>query len=374
MRKLVMLGVLMCVLAGTLSAPVGAAELRGLWVDAWHPGFKSPVETSAMVSKARECKFNALFVQARKRGDVYYNSSIEPMAKDVPLGYDPLADVVAKAHAAGLQVHAWISVYEVYHDTKWTSSDPRQVHIRHPEWLMKDDRGRNNFPGDKVFLDPGLPEVQAYLTGIVEEIVRNYNVDGIHLDIARYPGREGGYNDASIARFNKETAGTGKPDKDDEGWCDWRRAQVTQFVQTAYEKATRIRRQVKVSAAVSANRSNAYWHRFQDWEGWLRAGILDFAVPMVFAKDTRVFQAGCTEIAALATGRPIYIGQGGFKMSAENSLKQISIAREAGFAGIVVYSYACCSEPHEDDASSLMDELKSGHFAQPDTVPAISRK
>ncbi len=135
-----------------------------------------------------------------------------------------------------------------------------------------------------------------------------------------------------------------------------------------------IRPQVKVSAAVSANRSDAYWHRFQDWAGWLSAGILDFAVPLLFAKDTRVFQSGCEQVAALATGRPIYMGQGGFKMSAGKSVEQVGIARQAGFGGVVVYSYACCSEPYEDDARPLMDELKSSLFSKADSVPAIGGK
>ena len=362
------------VLAFGGAIPTRAAEMRGLWVDAFHPGFKSATETSAMVTKAKECNFNALFVQVRKRGDVYYSSAIEPRAHDIAPGYDPLADVVSKAHANGLEVHAWIAVYEVYHDTKWNTTDPRQVHARHPEWLMKDVNGKYKFPGDKVYLDPGLPEVQAYLIGIIDELVRNYDVDGIHLDIARYPGREGGYNDGSIALFNQETSRTGIPEPDDEAWCNWRRRQVTNLVRGVYQTAVGIRSRVKVSAAVFTNKSNAMDDLFQDWEGWLRAGILDSAVPMAFAKDNRVFRSTTQEMVASGNGRHIYIGQGGWKMSAANSLEQIQLVRTAGAEGTVIYSYHYCSRVAAGASGSLMDALKAGPFSQPDTVPILAWK
>jgi len=356
-----------------LASLAQAAEMRGIWVDAFHPGFKNPTETSAMVAKAKACNFNALFVQVRKRGDVYYNSSIEPRAGDLSPGYDALADIVTKAHAAGLEVHAWISVYEVYLDSKWTRAESGHVYLTHPEWLMKDDRGRVKFPGDKIYLDPGEPEVRAYLLSIVQEIVSRYDVDGIHLDIARYPSSTGGYNETSVALFNQQTARTGIPDKADEAWTAWRTSQVTRLIRDIYQKATGLKPRIKVSASVFANRADATANRFQDWEAWLRAGILDFAVPMNFAIDNRVFQAKCAETGTLSTGRAIYMGQGGWKMSPAKALEQIAMAREAGFGGIVVYNYAYCSKP-KGETPSLMDQLKTGPFSQADTLPAMGWK
>lgn len=154
------------ILPAVIAGPSVAAEMRGVWVDAFHPGFKTPEQTTAMVAKAKDCRFNALFVQVRKRGDVYYTSTIEPMAKDVAPGYDPLADVIKKAHEAGLEVHAWISVYEVYLDSKLSKSDASMVHLRHADWIMKDEFGKGKFPGDKVYLDPGTREVNQYLVGV----------------------------------------------------------------------------------------------------------------------------------------------------------------------------------------------------------------
>ena len=104
-----------------------AAEMRGLWVDAFHPGFKTAAETTEMVAKAKNAGFNAVFVQVRKRGDAYYTPTIEPRATDLSADYDPLADVIAKAHAAGLEVHAWVSALDVFVDSAWYASKEDHV-------------------------------------------------------------------------------------------------------------------------------------------------------------------------------------------------------------------------------------------------------
>ncbi len=358
MRKIIALAVLVCILA----IPA-AAEMRGLWVDAFHPGVKSPKETADMVSAAKACNITDLFVQVRKRGDVCYNSSIEPMAADVAPGYDPLADVVARAHSVGMKVHAWITVYEVYHDTKWNKAHPRQVHVRHPEWLMKDHRGSTRLPDDEVFLDPGLPEVQAYLADIVEEIARSYDVDGIHLDVVKYPSPDTGYNDASLARFAKHSGKSGKPDGKDEAWTDWRCDQITEFVKLSNQRLKKVNKKAALSAAVYANRFDARLNKMQDWVKWSNTGLVDFVVPMIFAINDGVFEQMCKDALLASRKAPVYIGQGGFKTSPESAVRQVETAVRLGAPGTVIYSYWTCCRPRGNGSISVLDALRAGPFA-----------
>ena len=364
MKTMIVLMVLACLLASVPAFPA-AAEMRGLWVDAFHPGFATPEQTAEMVSTAKACNFNTLFVQVRKRGDVYYRSAIEPMASNVTPGYDPLADVLAKAHAAGLKVHAWITVYEVYHDTKWNKADPRQVHVKHPEWLMKDARGSTKLVDDAVFLDPGLPDVQTYLADIAEEIASNYPIDGIHLDVAKYPAPETGYNEISLARFEKDTGKSGKPDGKDEAWSNWRRDRITAFVQEAGQRLKNANPKAQLSAAVFSNKFDAYLNKFQDWDKWVNTGLVDFVVPMVFAVDDRAFEQLCTETLAVSKGKaPVYIGQGGFKTDPEATARQVEIARKLGSPGVVEYSYWTCCKPRAGESLSVLEALGAGPFAE----------
>src|SRR5687767_10485608 len=88
----------------------GAQEMRGFWADTFHAGLRNSNETSALVAAARAANCNALFVEVRKRGDAYYRNGLEPVATDVAAGFDPLADLIAKAHSGTerLEVHAWM--------------------------------------------------------------------------------------------------------------------------------------------------------------------------------------------------------------------------------------------------------------------------
>lgn len=351
--------ILLLFLLPILAGPTAGSELRGLWVDAYHPGFKTPDETAEMVARAADCGFDTLFVQVRKRGNVYYKSDIEPMAPDAEEGYDALADVLSRARKAGLKVHAWIIVYEVHHDNKWVKTAPNQIHEKRPEWLTRDNRAQTKLPGDVIFLDPGLPEVQDYLVSIVEEIARKYKVDGVHLDGIKYPGASTGYNEKSLARFRRETGAKETPGGEDETWCKWRREQVTAVVRRMHEALAKVRPGIELSAAVLPNIREAVEDKFQDWQGWLKDGILDAAVPMVFTTQADVFEHQSKEITSAAGGKTVYLGQAGFRMDAEAAVGQIESAKALGAQGVVLYSYHTCRVPRSDSKTATMDALKA---------------
>ena len=173
--------------------PARASEFRGLYVDAFHPGFKSHEEVTQMVAAAKAANFNALIVQVRKRGDAYYNSHIEPKASDISAGYDPLADIITQAHAQGLEIHAWLAVYEVSH-TKYSNLPEVHIARAHPEWLMCNRKGKTSVGDGKIYVDPGVPAVREHFVSIVTDLLARYQIDGIHLDNIRYPYLNQGYN------------------------------------------------------------------------------------------------------------------------------------------------------------------------------------
>ena len=85
-----------CSIVGQLSAE--SNRLRAFWADAYHQGFGNAAEVTKLIADARSANANAVFVQVRKRGDAYYESKYEPRAPRIAMGYDPLADIIAKAH------------------------------------------------------------------------------------------------------------------------------------------------------------------------------------------------------------------------------------------------------------------------------------
>src|ERR671932_1565363 len=112
--------------ADTLDPP----ELRAVWVDAFHDGFKTPEQVDELVDWARAANLNALFVQVRRRGDAYYLKSFEPRTEDPDLtpGFDALQYLIDRAHAGSqaLQVHAWLATLPIWNKHA-PPSDPRHV-------------------------------------------------------------------------------------------------------------------------------------------------------------------------------------------------------------------------------------------------------
>jgi uncharacterized lipoprotein YddW (UPF0748 family) len=347
--------------------PTGPAQVRALWVDGFHDGFKSPKQVDTLIARAHQGNLNALFVQVRKRGDAYFLKGVEPAASDIDYpghpNWDPLAYLVQKAHTANppLEVHAWMNTFFVG-QTSAVFED------------MGDQWGNLKFDGGNDgygYLDPGIPAVRAYTEQVMSEVVRRYNVDGIHLDFVRYPdGGDWGYSKIALALYAKASGSAARPAPADPAWQQWRRDQVTAFVQDLHDQIARIRPQVKLSAALIAYgpgpKSEADWLHsrtysdvYQDWSTWFRLGYLDIGVPMNYDRDSSPTQLGW--FRAWETWEKdrqgkaqLLIGIGAFLNYPEDTITQIRAALAPTASGnqplgVAIYSYASTSLYGTDD-------------------------
>ena len=187
-------------LAGTLvslrsvaAEPASPSETRALWV--LRTSLASPESIQALVRSARQNGFNTLLVQVRGRGDAYFAQGLEPRAAELqrqPDSFDPLATVLAAAHAAGLKVHAWVNVNTLWNQATPPGSADHVYHRHGPQaqgydrWLNKRADGEERI-GNNFFIDPGHPDAVEYIVAGVQSILQNYDVDGINLDYVRYP-------------------------------------------------------------------------------------------------------------------------------------------------------------------------------------------
>lgn len=357
-RRSVALGLYALWLLVRTQVPAQCGEFRGVWVDSWGTGFRTPQETAQMVDLMAGHGFSAIFVQVRSRGDAYYNSSIEPRGSKVPDGYDPLADILARAHKQGVQVHAWVMLYDAWNQSRFVQLSSSHVCAKHPDWLTQDVDGRQTYVNGRMYLDPGLPEVRDYLELVVSDIVRRYAIDGIHLDGLRYPDSSFGYNPRAVSLFNMEYKREGKPAPDDRQWADWRRAQVTGLAQYLARSVHRIRPSAKVSLAAYWNQTEARDRFFQDWPTWARAGYFDFIVPMVFVpKDVPSLVTMVDGELACAPGATIYIGQGAWRYPAATTNRHIRVIRGRGVGGFVLFDYTALSTRRKD-GTCLADDLQ----------------
>jgi len=363
----------------TPSARPASGEVRALWVQ--RATITSPSSIRALVQSAKAAGFNTLLVQVRGRGDAYYQSKLEPRPAALsrqPLTFDPLETVLAEAHQAGLRVHAWVNA-NLVSDAE-PSLLPEHLVYTHPEWLMvpRDlaaDLWTVNPRSDEylaalsryarahsdriegLYASPLQPASAQHTLKVIADIADRYAVDGIHLDYIRFPGSDYDYSPAAIAQFRRYV----QPRLSDaerrhydarakteplfytqmlpQRWQEFRQERLTDLV-TRVRSAVKVRRPAAiVSAAVFPDANEAAVHRLQNWEGWLRDGLLDVVCPMAYTTDPALFRSQIANVRRLAGARPVWAGIGAFQLSSLEAVLNIRAARELGVQGVILFSY-----------------------------------
>lgn len=342
--------ILLVIAVIVLCSPVNAVEFRGAWVSTWGAGFRNQQEINETLAAVKKAGLNALVVEVRKAGDAYYDSKIEPIASDVPAGFDPLAYTIEKAHAEGMQVHAWVVVYRVWKG-KELPSDPKHVLRAHPEWRNISYDGKTE-AAEGVFLDPGIPEYREHFARVCEDIVKHYAVDGIHYDYVRYPGQDWGYSEIALKRYYAETGAAEKPKPDDPKWLQWKRDQVTAMVKLVHDRVKAINPNVKIQASTipwgdcpqDFKDATPYREVCQDWRSWMEQGLIDENCPMVYSREgqesgAKYFRGWVDGTKRWSYGRSVYIGMSATWNTPEQMMQQIDAARKGGLQGFLLFSF-----------------------------------
>jgi uncharacterized lipoprotein YddW (UPF0748 family) len=293
-----------------------------------------------MVNDLKAANFNTIFFQVRARGNAYYTSSYELWAENLTgtlgrdPGWDPLAFLLSEAHNVGMEVHAWFNVYKVRGPTPAGPSLPQHITRTHPEWtIVYDGEG---------WLDPGLPTVRTYLLNVALDLVRKYEIDGIHFDFIRYPGRD--FPDAeTFRRF-----GNGM-DRE-----DWRRDNIDRFVSEFYDSATALKPLLKVGSAPlglydgglkNGNSSGGYFSYYQDSQGWLRKRKHDYLAPQLYwplgsSNGNPDFAVLVRDWQQHSSGRHIYAGIAAYRPEIQRDIPiYIDKVRATGAAGEAYFRY-----------------------------------
>jgi uncharacterized lipoprotein YddW (UPF0748 family) len=387
-RSLRFLIVAVLLLAGGVLPRAAAepGEVRALWV--LRSSLTSPASISSLVRTAHDQGFNTLLVQVRGRGDAYYRSSIEPRAADLssePASFDPLATVLTEAHRAGIRVHAWVSVNLISSAVELPASHDHLVYT-HPEWLMVPraiaqelqhvDPFNPGYVGrisrwtrdqldevEGLYASPLQPDAAAYTRRVIADLVQRYDVDGVHLDYARFPSAQFDYSRFAIAEFRADVrprigADLRKkldaqqvddlfayPDALPQEWAAFRRARQTALVSGIREAVHAARPHAMVTAAVVPDPQQAFDQRLQDWRSWVDTGLVDAICPMAYAQDPAKFAEQITAARAGAGSHTVWAGIGAYRLPPAQTVDDIQTARKLGVAGIVLFSYDSLTGP-----------------------------
>jgi uncharacterized lipoprotein YddW (UPF0748 family) len=306
-------------------------EFRGVWVATvanidWpsKPGLNIDQQKAELIGILEQHKgngMNAIMLQVRPAADAFYAKSREPWSQwlmgrqglaPAP-GYDPLEFAIKEAHYRGMELHAWFNPYRA---TTSAAAVVNETHMtrKRPDLFF-------TYGGKKQF-DPGIPEVRDYIIQVILDVVKGYDVDGIHFDDYFYPYKIAGQRINDDATFKKYGSGFGKI-------ADWRRENVDVLIKALGDSIHFYKNHVKFGVSPfgiwknknedtlgsATNGLSNYSELYADSRKWIKEGWVDYINPQVYFSFTRSAAPFGTLVDWWANntyGRHLYIGQAAY--------------------------------------------------------------
>lgn len=382
--------------------PAVKREMRSAWVaTVWRLDWPQTVISSTgnasqisaqkkqmttMLDSLQLNNMNAVCFQVRSRCDAFYKSSYEPWSSDLVStrgmdpGYDPLAFCIEECHKRGMECHAWLNPYRYESAVGQWNGTPKAYRTDHPDWLLD--------IGEASILNPALPEVRQRICDIIDEIVRNYDVDGVLFDDYFY-----------IQGVSSEDAAQYQEYKDGGGTLslgDWRRDNVNQMVAQVYKTIKDAKPYVRfgISPAGVAATSSSVAAKYgvercpvsSDWQyngiysdplAWVSSRNLDFISPQIYWKigSSADYDALCKWWSNIANkwGRHFFSSQAPYNnFGEEEYADEVRLNREYTLndaPGSIFYSVKYL---YRTTTPKLAHYLKNQVFNTPALAPAMT--
>lgn len=378
--------------AEKIAPPPPMREFRAAWIatvgnSCWpsKPGLttaQQKAELIALLDRAAALKLNCVIFQVRPACDALYQSSLEPWSEyltgvqgraPAPY-YDPLAFAIAEAHRRGLELHAWFNPFRAHHFQSVSPIAPNHISRTHPEWVRS--------YGRYLWLDPGEPAVREYCLRVVMDVVKRYDVDGVHFDDYFYPYAETNARGAKIdfpdeATWRKYGVASGLA-RD-----DWRRRNVDLFVEQVYHAIKAAKPWVKFGISPfgiwrpknppGITGFDAYAGLYADSRKWLREGWCDYFSPQLYWGIQPPAQSFATLLewwnSQNLRHRHVWPGLDALKAGAQwppsEIINQIAVTRRYADPGQVLWSSTALMKNAALDTALVRDA-----YRQPALIPA----
>lgn len=391
-----------------IAPPLPPREFRAAWVATvgnidWpsRTGLTTgaqQAEILAILDRAKALNLNAVIVQVRTACDALYPSGLEPWSafltgiqgKAPEPYYDPLAFWVREAHRRGIELHAWFNPFRAAVPSYKGPVAANHVSRVRPEWVKPF--------GEFQWLDPGEPAARDYSIRVILDVVRRYDVDGVHIDDYFYPYPKKGIEFPDDASFALYTRSGGKLSR-----ADWRRANLNAFIERLYRGVKYTKPWVKFGISPfgiyrpgeppGVRGFDQYDGLFADVKLWFNRGWCDYLSPQLywkidsaqpFAKLLAWWASQNTQHRHLWPG--LYTGRIVGRAAAHPTTAPTVVARRAASAwtpreildqiAIVRDEPESPGEVHFSmkvflaDRGGIDEALRDGPYAQPALVPA----
>ncbi|TXJ71631.1 hypothetical protein E2C11_33030 [Streptomyces lavendulae] len=377
-----------------------ATEMRGVWMATvenrdWpsRPGLTAAAQRTELIAhldRAVRDRLNTVLLQVRPTADALWPSPYEPWSgfltgtQGRDPGWDPLGTAVREAHARGLQLHAWFNPYRIANHTDpglLAATHPARVH---PDWAVP--------YGGKLYYNPGLPEVRAFVQRAMLDAVARYPVDAVHFDDYFYPYPEDGEafaDDDAYARHRGTFTDR----------ADWRRDNIDRLVTEMAAGIKRVRPGTRFGISPFGVWRNAstdprgsdtdagaqtYDDLYADTRTWVRENLIDYIAPQLYWE----IGASGADYATLldwwsrvteGTGTRLYIGEALYRAGAAGAdgrpaawqdpaelTRHLTLAARRPQVGGHIFFAA---KDVADDPIGAMRRVVADHYARPASPP-----
>ncbi|MER5516430.1 family 10 glycosylhydrolase [Streptomyces sp. NPDC002763] len=375
-----------------------AAEMRGMWLATvsnrdWpsRTGLSASAqrkELTALFDKAVDYRLNTVMFQVRPTADAFWPSPHEPWSQYLTgtqgknPGWDPLGTAVEEAHARGLQLHAWFNPYRIANHTdpgKLVASHPAR---KHPDWVVP--------YGGKLYYNPGIPAVRAFVEKAILDAVAKYPVDAVHFDDYFYPYPVAGQTFDDDDAYDTHGG-------DFSSRAAWRRDNIDKLVTETAAGIKKLRPGTRFGISPFAVWRNAttdtrgsdtkagvetYDDLYADTRKWVQKNWIDYIVPQVYwqignaaADYTKVVDwwAG----VAKGSGTRLYIGEALYRAGAAGAPSAwqdpAELSRHLTLAGqypqVGGHVYFAAKDVAADPIGAL-SRVVADHYRQPALPPS----
>ncbi|WP_339738091.1 family 10 glycosylhydrolase [uncultured Sunxiuqinia sp.] len=345
-------------------------------------------EALVLLNKLQQVGMNAVIFQMRPASDAFYPSDIEPWSRyltGIPgqdPGYDPLQFWIDECHKRNMEFHAWFNPFRVAlkYDEPLASG---HIAFDNEDWVVK--------YGNSLYFDPGLPETRQFITDVVIDVVRRYDVDAVHFDDYFYPYPIIGEAFPDTLSFRKYRRGYA-----DEQLEDWRRENVDLTIEKLSMAIKSVKPWVKFGISpfgvwrniaddergslTSAGNTN-YDHLYADVIKWMENGWLDYLLPQLYwhiGHPAANFETLSNWWKHHAYNRALYVGHSVYKCDPASSIlewrqcsqlpDQIRLTRKIQeIGGSAFYS----AKHFYRDIIGFQDTLETKLYADPALVPEM---
>ena len=377
-------------------------QMRGAWVATvyninWPVTASGSVKamkdyTVSFLDKMQKTNMNAVFFQVRPEADSFYKSSIEPWSRfltgkqgQAPAdGFDPLSYMITEAHKRGIEVHAWLNPYRAA-----VAADKTEFASNHVSKTMKDEVIQY---GNLLWMDPGSKKVMDHTYNVVMDIVKRYDIDGIHFDDYFYPYPITGVDFPDDRSWNRYKSSGGTLSRD-----DWRRNNVNTLISRVHTGIKNEKPSVRfgispfgiyrpgIPAGIKGR--DQYSELYADPLFWLQAGILDYVAPQLYWPTTSTDQNYDRLLDWWLSVNPhnkdVYVGHALYRLNKNQGdwstdemrrqLRSIETRKNKNATGSIMYNLNGILENEKGIADIFRTEFWQGYVLPPPIPGAADR-